>query len=233
MNITNVLKKEANLDYKKFQEKICQTKYPILGVKIPTLRKIAKNLLKTTEVSKIMELNNDYYETVMLKGLVIGLSKVSYEEKITLINSFLPLIDNWAICDVFCSSLKFIKDNQDKFLPYLEKLSQSNKEYYLRFVIVIYLNYYLDDTYIDYVLNKLLTIKSDKYYVLMAISWAYSISFIKYFNKTKEFFIKYQNDIPKWVYNKSIQKSLESYQISKENKNILKSMKKPYLRTVF
>ena len=180
-----------------------------------------------------MELNNDYYEIIMLKGLVIGLSKVSYEEKLTLINSFLPLIDNWAICDVFCSSLKFIKDNQAKFLPYLEKISQSTKEYYLRFVIVIYLNYYLNDTYTDYVLNKLLTIKSDKYYVLMAISWAYSISFIKYFNKTKEFFIKYQNDIPKWVYNKSIQKSLESYQISKENKNILKSMKKPYLRTVF
>ena len=82
LNITNALKKEAGIDYKKFQEKICQTKYPILGVKISTLRKMAKNILKTTEVSKIMELNNDSYETVMLKGLVIGLSKVSYEEKI-------------------------------------------------------------------------------------------------------------------------------------------------------
>ena len=113
MNIDELLKEYIDLKYKKFHEKICHTNYIILGIKIPILRKIAKYLLKTYNYEEIINnLNNTYYEHVMLEGLIIANAKISYEEKLELIKNYIPKIDNWGICDIFCSELKFIKNKQ-------------------------------------------------------------------------------------------------------------------------
>lgn len=226
MDIDKLLNENIDLNYKKFHEKICHTQYNILGIKIPVLRKIAKELLKTYSYEEIVNnLNNNYYEHVMLEGLIIANANIIYEEKLILIKNFIPKIDNWAICDVFCAELKFIKNKQDQFFNFLLPYFNSNKEYHLRFSIVILLNYYINDKYIDYVLNKMLDYKSDYYYVNMAISWCISFCLIKYFDKTKDFLIKNRNNINKWIFNKSIQKAKESYRISKDNKEILNNLK--------
>lgn len=226
MNILEILKPYIDNDYKKFHKKICQTKYEILGIKIPILRKIAKELVKQYDYLELLNnINNDYYECVMLKGLIIGNIKISFEERINLINEFLPLIDNWAICDIFISELKFIKEEPQLFLDYIEPFKNETSEYYLRFYIVSLLNYYINDKYIDYVLDSMLKIKSDYYYVKMAISWCLSICLIKYFDKTLEFLNQNKENIDKWTYNKALQKGMESFRINNENKKILKSMK--------
>lgn len=225
MNIDDKLYLYIDNNYKKFHEKICQTNYEILGIKIPILRKLAKELLKEYNYIDILNnLNNNYYEHIMLKGLVIANVKISYEEKLKLINEFLPLIDNWGICDIFCAELKFIKKNYKAFLDYLLNLNKTS-EYYQRFYIVVLLDYYINDEYIDFVLYEMLNIKSDFYYTKMAISWCISICLIKYFDKTINYLKINKDKIDKWIYNKALQKGIESYRISQENKEILKKMK--------
>lgn len=226
MNIELLLTEHINNDYKLFHKKICHTKYEILGVKIPILRKISKDLLKKYNYQDIINnLELKYYEHVMVYGFIIANVKVSYEEKIKLIDNYLPLIDNWAICDTFISELKFINKYKQDFLEYTLSLLYSDKEYYLRFGIVVLLDYYINDEYIDKVLNKMLEIKSDFYYVKMAISWCLSICLIKYFDKTIDFLTINKNKFDEWTYNKALQKGIESYRISKDNKVLLKSMK--------
>lgn len=226
MNIDLILNEYIDNNYKIFHQKICSTKYEILGIKIPILRKISKKLLKQYDYEEILNnLNYKYYEHVMLHGLIIANINTDIKEKIKLINKYIPLIDNWAICDIFIGELKFIQNNKEEFLKYLLKTQENKNEYYQRFFIVSLLNYYIDDNYIDYVLNKMFEIKSDYYYVKMAISWCLSICLVKYFDKTYNFLITNKNSFDKWTYNKAIQKANESYRISKENKELLKKIK--------
>ena len=226
MNTLNLLNPYIDQKYKTFQEKICQTKYEILGVKIPILRNIAKKLLKEYDYSYLLNnIDNKYFEDVMLKAIIIGNTKASYEEKLNLITNFLPLIDNWAVCDILVGELKFIKGNEDKFLNFINPLFASNDEYPLRFVFVILLNYYINDKYIDIVLDKCLNVKSDYYYVKMAISWTLSIALVNYFTKTLEFMQERQDEFDKWTYNKALQKAKESFRIDNDKKSILQKAK--------
>jgi len=227
LNINLILNKYSDQNYKIFQEKICKTKYIILGIKIPILRKITKELLKKYEYTTILNnLDNKYFEHIMIKGFIIANINIDYKKRIQLIDAFLDEIDNWAICDLFVSELKFIKNNYEEFFSYATDLITRKKEYHIRLGIVILLNYYINDTYIDLVLKKMLEINSEFYYVKMATSWCLSICLIKYFSKTKSFLEDNKNSLDKWTYNKALQKGIESTQISQENKNILKEMKR-------
>ena len=226
MNTLNLLNPYIDQKYKTFQEKICQTNYEILGVKIPILRNIAKKLLKEYDYSYLLNnIDNKYFEDVMLKAIIIGNAKVSYEEKLNLITNFLPLIDNWAVCDILVGELKFIKGNEDKFLDFINPLFASTYEYPLRFAFVILLNYYINDKYIDMVLDKCLNVKSDYYYVKMAISWTLSIALVKYFAKTLKFMQENKDEFDKWTYNKALQKARESFRIDEDKKSILQKVK--------
>lgn len=226
MNISYYLNSYIDNNYKAFHKRICSTSSEILGIKIPTLRKIAIELLKSYNYQEILNnLNNSYYEHIMLEGLIIANANISYEEKINLINNFIPKIDNWAICDVFCSELKMIRKNKKSFLEYILPFLDSKEEYYQRFAIVILIDYYIDDEYIDFVLNKMLDIKCECYYVKMAISWCLSICLIKYFDKTIKFLNDNKYNIDKWTYNKALQKSIESFRINNDNKKTLQNMK--------
>ena len=226
MNTLNLLNPYIDQKYKTFQEKICQTKYEILGVKIPILRNIAKKLLKEYDYSyPLNNIDNKYFEDVMLKAIIIGNAKASYEEKLNLITNFLPLIDNWAVCDILVGELKFIKGNENKFLNFINPLFASNDEYPLRFAFVILLNYYINDQYIDMVLDQCLNVKSDYYYVKMAISWTLSIALVKYFAKALEFMQEDKDEFDKWTYNKALQKARESCRINDDKKSILQKAK--------
>ena len=228
MNIICLFNDNVDLKYRDFQAKICKTKYPILGIKIPIIRKIAKQLLKEYSYEEIISnLGNmeESFESVMLEGLVIANASTSYSEKLNLITNYLSKIDNWANCDIFGGELKFIKKYQDEFFKYLNNFWKMQDEYYLRFGIVILLNYYINEKYLDNVLAILLNIKSDYYYVKMAISWCLSICLVKYYNETLKFLKKNRVQIDPWIYNKTIQKACESYRLTNKQKDELKKMK--------
>ena len=246
MNIEKDLFNMQDEKYRQFQIKLCPGVNNIIGVRLPELRKYAKNISKVVNYA---EIPTKYYEEIMLKGMLIGLEKeLNYEQ----IENFIPLINNWAVCDTFCGSLKKVKNDKERMWDFLQKYLKSQKEYEIRFAVVMILDYYIDQKYIDKVLNILSKLKHEGYYAQMAVAWAYSVCFIKFYDKTKSFFkeklIKESNNKTKsnlknddcvklqkenkltvkintFTYNKSIQKAIESYRLTKEQKDELRKMK--------
>ena len=222
MNIEKGLFNMQDKKYREFQIKLCPGVNNIIGVRIPELRKYARKISKTVNVADVP---TKYYEEIMLKGMLIGLEKdLNFEQ----IENFIPLINNWAVCDTFCGSLKKTNANKEQMWKFLQKYLKSKKEYEIRFAVVMILQYYIDANYIDKVLNILSKINHKGYYAQMAVAWAYSICFVKFYDKTKKYFenIIIKSKIDSFTYNKSIQKAIESYRLTKEQKDELRNMKK-------
>jgi 3-methyladenine DNA glycosylase AlkD len=219
MNLREELFKNQDLKYKSFQSKLIPNinSDKILGVRIPVLRKIAKQVYNES-VENLCE----YYEEQIVYGLTIGLKKCDTQQHINDIKSFVPLIDNWATCDICSSSFKFINKDKDNYYDFI--ISYIGKsEFETRFAVVMLMSYYLDDKYIDDVLDILKSINSDYYYVNMAVAWALSVAFVKYENKTFE--IIKSKSLSKDVQNKTIQKIKDSLRVDKETKLLLNNYK--------
>lgn len=211
--------------YKEFQKGICPGVEEIIGIRIPILRNYAKELLKRYDFKYLMEnIPSNYYEEIMLQGMLIGQAKLDFNKIIKYVEDFIPKIDNWAVCDTFCTGLKITKKHEEEMFDFIQKYIKSDKEFYIRFGIVLILNYYIDEDYLYKDFNIFDSIKSDKYYVQMAVAWAISFCLIKFYDKTIEYLKN--SKIDKFTYNKSIQKAIESYRITKEQKELLRTLKK-------
>ena len=161
----------------------------------------------------------------MLQGLLIGLAKKEDINNILqYVEDYIPKIDNWAICDVFCAGLKITQKNKKEVWKFIKKYLKSNKEFEIRFGIVMILDYFIDEEYLKKDFEIFDQIQHEGYYVKMAIAWAVSICLIKYYDETIKYLKKARID--NWTYNKAIQKAIESYRISDEKKQNLRKMKK-------
>ena len=216
----------ADTKYKEFHKGLCPGTENIIGVRVPVLRKYAQKLSKKYRMEDLLEnIDDEYYEEIMLQGMLIGLEKDKNLEKILKdIEKFVPKIDNWAVCDTFCAGLKITKKNLDKMWAFLQKYIKSNKEFEVRFGVVMILDYYITEKYIDKDLKIFETIKVEKYYVQMAVAWAISICLIKFYDETITYLKN--SKIDKFTYNKALQKAIESYRITDEQKIALRKMKK-------
>lgn len=209
--------------YKDFNKKVITTNYETLGIRIPLLRKIASEIFKG-EYQEFLEISDStYYEEVMIKGFVIGKIK-EIDEFMMYFNSYLDLIDNWAICDCFCNSLKIINKNKNYFLNIIDALVKSNNLYYIRVGLVLLLSFYVEEEYIDIILKYLEKIKSNEYYVNMAKAWLLCEVFVKYQDKGLKFLMN--NQLDKFTINKAISKIRDSYRVSKETKDMILAYKK-------
>lgn len=218
INVRKELLDAADSKYKDFNKKLIPNvdESRILGVRIPQLRKIAKKL------------DNDnfdwhYYEEVMLHGFYIGYAKLEYNERLSLLDKFIPKIDNWAVCDCVCSTLKFINKNQSAFLDYLGKYMKSEKEYELRFAAVALMDYYINENYADFVIDYYKSVKSDFYYVNMAVSWGLCTAFVKYRDKVLP--LLESKTLSKEIQNITISKIRDSYKVDKDTKEYLKALR--------
>lgn len=220
MTIRDELFENQDLKYKDFHSRLVPTINPdsIIGVRIPQLRKTAKRLARD-----YVDFPVRYYEEKMLKGFIIGYKKCSIEEHLDDLKAFIPFIDNWAICDCVCSTLKFTDKNREAVWDFLMRY-KNGTEYEVRFLVVMLMDYYFVDEYIDMAIDVLKQIKRDEYYINMAVAWAFSIAFIKYENKIMPLFES--QTLPVFVHNKAIQKTCESYRVDKETKQYIKSLKK-------
>lgn len=214
----------ADEKYKEFHSGLCPNTKNIIGVRVPVLRNYAKEIAKGDFRTYLNNAKDDYYEEIMLQGMVIGLSKMDLEERLTYIKKFIPKIDNWAICDVFCAGLKFVNKNEELVWEFLKTYKNSNEEFELRFFIVMLLDFYITDKYINEVIDILDTIKHEGYYVKMGIAWTISVAYIKYPKLTMKYLKN--NTLDDFTYNKALQKILESYRVSDEDKEIIRNMKR-------
>lgn len=217
------LKEMSDETYRKFHSSLCPETPNILGVRVPLLKAYAKELYKEYGIAIIDELDDEYYEEILLQGLLIGQSKSVNTIK-KYLKEFVPKINNWAVCDTTCGTLKLVKKHREDFIEMIEEYAKSESEFEVRFALVMLLDYYIDNEYIDKVLDISGQIEHDGYYVKMANAWLLSVCLIKFYTKTKKFMK--QSELDDFTYNKAIQKAIESYRIEDNKKEQLRKMKR-------
>lgn len=213
----------ADEKYKEFHSGLCPNTNNIVGVRVPILRNYAKELVKEGFEKNYNKIQTEYYEEIMLKGMMIGLEKMDIDIKLTYIKEFISYIDNWAVCDIFVAGLK-IKE-KEKFYKFIQKYLENNKkEFEIRFGLVSLLDYFIDKEHIQQIFKITDKIKRDEYYIEMAIAWLISICYIKFPKETEEYLNN--NRLSDFAYNKSIQKIIESTRVDEQVKNKLRKMKR-------
>ena len=192
-----------------------------IGVRIPLLRNYAKHLSHEYSLDYLMDnIDEEYYEEVMLKGFIIGNYKLIYDELVKYIDYFLPKISDWALCDTFVAGLKISKKYPQELWKYIEEKLNSKNEFTVRFSLVMILNYYINDEYKNKIYDVIENTKLDKYYVKMANAWLISYMLINYFDDTVKFLNNSKLD--SFTKRKGITKAIESLRISEENKKVLR-----------
>ena len=194
----------ADPKYKEFHSGLCPGTDNIIGVRVPVLRNYAKELLREYGINELLkQIDNQYYEEIMLQGMLIGLANQDFETMQKQIEEFVPKIDNWAVCDIFCASLKTTKKKKEKMWQFIQKYLLSDQEFEIRFGVVMILDYYIEEDYLEKDFKIFDAITSQAYYVQMAVAWAISICLIKFYDKTIKFFETYYFNY--FTYNNALQ----------------------------
>lgn len=215
----------ADEKYKKFHTGLCPNSNEIVGVRVPTLRNLAKEIVKEAKIEEYLEtaLDNSY-EEILLQGMVLGNWKTTIENFTKYLEKFIPKVNSWAVCDVAVAGFKITKKNMEYMWNFIQKYLKSKNEFELRFAIVMMLDFYITEEYIDKVLQILNNIKHEGYYVKMAVAWTLQVAFVKYPEKTIQ--LLKNNSLDNWTYNKALQKIIESNRVDDKIKQIIRNMKR-------
>lgn len=214
----------ADEEYQKFAMALIPTINNVIGVRLPELRKLARTIAKGDWRTFLAQAKSDYFEEVMLQGMVLGYVKTDIEEILRYIADFIPKIDNWSVCDSFCISLKFTLKNKERVWDFIVPYLLSDKEYEIRFAVVMMLNFFIEEEYINRILQLLDKVSHEGYYAKMAVSWALSICYIKLPEPTMSYLLS--NTLDDFTYNKALQKITESYRVDRETKTMIRGMKR-------
>ncbi len=190
----------------------------IIGVRVPMLRKFASEVVKCGEDKNFLDtLPHKYFDENLLHSIILSKEK-NFDNAVKRIDEFLPYIDNWAVCDTL--SPKVFKKTPDELLINIKKWVKSDKPYTVRFGVSCLMSYFLDDEFKEEYLQIPAEIKSEEYYVNMMIAWYYATALAKQWDMTIPYIE--QNKLSRFVNNKTIRKAIESYRITKEQKEYLR-----------
>ena len=224
MEIQKELFSRQDKEYMKFLSKLTPnvSEDTIIGVRIPEIRKLAKKLVKNDEYEDFLkELPHKYYDENLLHGAIISENK-DFENCIELLNSFLPFVDNWAVCDTI--SPKIFKKHKKELIEKIKEWSQSDKTYTCRFGVEMLMTHFLDEDFKKEYLEMVADIHSEEYYVKMVIAWFFATALTKQWDYAVIYLENNRLDV--WVHNKTIQKARESLRILEDKKGYLKGLKR-------
>lgn len=206
--------------YKAFNESLIPGTSTAYGVRVPEVRAIARDIIKKDPAGFLVASAPASFEEIMLRGMVIAGMKLPLAERLPLVEDFLPLIDNWAVCDTFCGTFK-LKKPEDKALmwEFLLPLFSDAREFHARFAAVMFLGHFVEEDYIGPGLVCLEAMTQEAYYVRMAVAWAVSVCYVKFPERTLP--LLERRTLPPFTQNKAIQKIRESYRVPKEDKERL------------
>lgn len=211
--------------YKDFHNSlVLNSKYEMIGIRVPTMKSIAKEIAKTSNIEDFLKYSgNKYYEEIMIQGLVISHIK---DEKLfyNYFKNHVNKIDNWALCDTFCSAIKIVEKYEDKYFKEMIKMSLSHKEFIARIGLVTILAHFISSTNIQVIFETLNKIESDKFYINMAEAWLVCELYIKFPKETKKFISN--NNLNIFTQNKAISKIHDSYRVSSDEKEMLNVYRK-------
>ena len=210
--------------YKEFHSSlVLNSKYEMIGIRLPKMREIAKEIVKTNVEEFLNVAQDKYYEEVMIQGLVISHIK---DEKIfeKYFKLHVKKIDNWALCDTFCNSIKNVEKHEDKYFKEAVKMSLSKEEFISRIGLVIILSHFVNKNNLQTIYDTLNKIKSDKFYINMAEAWLICDLYVKFPKETLPF-IK-DNNLNKFTQNKAISKIHDSFRVSQKDKEYLNTLRR-------
>lgn len=220
--ILNELNKNIDINYKKFNDKLLNTKYNTLGVRVPIIKNIAKNVMKEKDIEDYLNSKCDYYESLLIKGLVITNCKDVIKTSNNLYNYF-KVIDSWALCDTVCSNAKIYKKNKEELIKLLNRLLKGNN-WQIRGALILMKCYLIEEKYLEYIFNNINSINSSFYYVKMAIAWLLCDLYIKFPNNTKRYLEN--NKINDEIFKMTKRKINDSYRVSNNDKKYINNMKR-------
>ena len=212
-----------DLKYRDFQCKLMPTVAPdtVIGVRTPELRRFAKAFSKQPEAEEFLRiLPHQYYEENNLHGFLIETIK-DYDRVIAELDAFLPYVDNWATCDLMRPGI--LKKHLTELLAKIQEWIRDEHTYTIRFGIEMLMSFYLDEQFCPEYLVLVADIRSQEYYVNMMIAWYFATALAKQYNATLPYIEQHRLD--EWTHNKAIQKALESYRVTDEQKAYLRTLK--------
>lgn len=213
----NILSAQAETEFADFQRRLIFTNYQIFGVRTPTMRKIAKQYMENIE--EIFAFPNEYYEVVFIK--LTQVSMLPYKEVLRYLDKCVALMDNWALCD--CFKAKCIKKHKQAFLSVLQSMFARGGEYEQRYPLVVLLTEYVQKEYLPEIEDFIASADLSKYYVYMAVAWLVAEILVKEYEAGVTLLNK--RLIDEKTHNKAIQKAIESYRLTNEQKEFLRSLK--------
>ena len=224
-SIRQRLKAMADEKYRAFAVSLlpgCDLEF--LGVRLPLLRKMARDIAKSDFRSFLAETPGRCFEEIMLRGMLIGCSRMDLPEKLDHVAAFVPLIVNWSLCDSFCAGLKFARDHRERVWDFLQPYLGSNEEFQVRFAVVMLLNHYIEEPWLDRVLSALDKIRHEGYYARMAMAWAVSICYVTYPERTWAYLDACRLDDV--TFNMALRKITESLRVDKTTKDTIRKMRR-------
>jgi len=215
---------EGNEAYAEFNKHIVNTKMPVIGVRVPDLRRLARELasdVNAADISELLTVQDESFDYVLLCGLLITHARLDDHTAIDLTKQYLPRVDSWAHIDVFIEKKRrFAGDSWWNFA--LECL-QSEAEFTVRYGVVSLMTNFLDEAHIDQVFAALRDITHDGYYVKMALAWLYATAAVNFFELT---LAELENGhIDTWTRNKAYQKMRESRRFTSEQQDVIAKYK--------
>ena len=216
---------QGNESYAAFNKRIVNTKMEVIGVRVPDLRRLAKELageMSATDISRLLATPSNLYECVLLCGLLINRARISDEEAIKLTRQYLPLIDSWAHIDVFVEKKRRFAG--EIWWDFALECLQNEDEFTVRYGVISLMTNFLDEAHIDQVFAALRNVKHDGYYVKMALAWLYATAAVHFFELT---LAELENGhIDAWTRNKAYQKIRESRRFTPEQQAVILKKKK-------
>ena len=216
---------QGNESYTAFNRRIVNTKMPVIGVRVPDLRRLAKELageMSAADISRLLAAPSNLYEYVLLCGLLINRAKISDEEAIRLTRQYLPCVDSWAHIDVFVEKKRRFAG--EVWWDFALECLQNEDEFTVRYGVISLMTNFLDEAHIDQVFAVLLNVKHDGYYVKMALAWLYATAAVHFFELT---LAELENEhIDTWTRNKAYQKMRESQRFTPEQQAVILKKKK-------
>lgn len=210
--------------YRMFQAKLMPTidVETIIGVRTPNLRKFAKAFAQTDEAATFFQsLPHRYYEENNLHAFLLEQIR-DFDACIAALDAFLPYVDNWATCDSMAP--KVLGKQRDALLAHIRRWLTSEHPYTVRFAVGLLMRYYLDEAFSPAYLDMAAGIRSEEYYVRMMVAWYFATALAKQYEATLP--VLEQNILDPWTHNKAIQKAVESYRITPEQRAVLRSLRR-------
>lgn len=214
----------ADPAYRDFNARIIPGAGEMLGIRIPRLREIAREIARDDHWREFVSRDDcRYFEERMLQGMVIGAARCPIDEKLALVARFIPQIDNWALCDCFCWRLRTAE--RDPMWRFIQPYFRAEAEYGVRFAVVMATANFIDEEHLEALLRHFEAFRHEAYYARMGVAWAVSVCFVKFPGRMRRW-LEEACPLDDWTFNKSIQKIVESLRVTDADKAFVRTLRR-------